>query len=57
MGALVAIWSSFCAPATRKPSVDEFLSLGLVAVAYGLAQLSLASGFLPCLPPAWRCNA
>jgi NhaP-type Na+/H+ or K+/H+ antiporter len=26
--------------------LNEFLSLGLVAVAYGLAQLSLASGFL-----------
>ena len=26
--------------------LDEFLSLGLVAMAYGLAQLSLASGFL-----------
>lgn len=26
--------------------LDEFLSLGLVAVAYGLAQLCLASGFL-----------
>ncbi len=26
--------------------LDEFLSLGLIAVSYGLAQLSLASGFL-----------
>jgi len=26
--------------------LDEFLALGLIAIAYGVAQLSLASGFL-----------
>jgi NhaP-type Na+/H+ or K+/H+ antiporter len=47
MGALVGNLVVFLR-ARHKEAVglNEFLSLGLVAVAYGVAQLSLASGFL-----------
>ena len=34
--------------------LDEFLGLGLVGMAYGLAQVSLASGFLAVFARAWR---
>jgi len=37
--------------------LDEFLGLGLVGLAYGLAQVSLASGFRRSSRPAWRCSA
>ena len=47
MGALVGNLVVFLRARHKEAiGLNEFLSLGLVAVAYGLAQLSLASGFL-----------
>ncbi len=47
MGALVGNLVVFLRTRHKEAiGLNEFLSLGLVAVAYGLAQLSLASGFL-----------
>ena len=58
MGALVGNLVVFLRTRHKEAvGLNEFLSLGLMAVAYGLAQLCVASGFLAVLPPAWRCNA
>ena len=47
MGALVGNLVVFLRTRHKEAvGLNEFLSLGLVAVAYGVAQLSLASGFL-----------
>ena len=47
MGALVGNLVVFLRTRHKEAvGLNEFLSLGLLAVAYGLAQLSLASGFL-----------
>jgi len=47
MGALVGNLVVFLRTRHKEAmGLNEFLSLGLVAVAYGLAQLALASGFL-----------
>jgi NhaP-type Na+/H+ or K+/H+ antiporter len=47
MGALVGNLVVFLRTRHKEAiGLNEFLSLGLVAIAYGLAQLSLASGFL-----------
>ena len=37
--------------------LDEFLALGLIAIAYGVAQLSFASGFLAVLCRGTRAAA
>ena len=36
--------------------LDEFLALGLVGMAYGVAQITSLPGSLPCSQLAWRCS-